>query len=356
MGASFASDDAKPSDYFAHETPNRPDRHITQLAANAYEKMYDQEDIMTKESAIRLFVVLTALVMAPHSLAKEANSVRVHGDSDSISMVEPLSRSFMQLRPDTAIVFAIGNSKASLHLVLSGGADVAVVEDEISQKEIEDASKEGRKLVAREIGCMDIMIIVNRSNPVDELTVKQIADMYIGRITNWKDVGGADIPIACYVPLLPNSATVQWWKSTFLGGESLSGGTALGVSWNGLAYLVGSPKSGKPGAIAFIRSSDLHRLALKGDAGMLKVLRIQKHPQAVGVLPSLDVHGRTNYPIQRPLFAYYDENSKSSLPGGICPFSRRCGRSTVNAGPKSRRRAGRSTASSDAIEKRLADV
>lgn len=275
---------------------------------------------MTKESAIRLFVVLTALITAPHGLAKEANVVRVNGDSDSISMVEPLSQSFMQLRPDMTIVFAIGSSKAGLHLVESGDAEVAVVGDEASKKEIADASTKGRKLVAREIGWMDIMVIVNRSNPVDELTVKQVADIYTGRITNWKAVGGADIPIICYLPLLPHSATVQWWKSTFLGGESLSGGMAPGLSWNGIAYLVGSPKSGKPGAIAFIRSSDLNRLAQKGDAGMLKVLRIRKNPQAVAVLPSLDVHGRTDYPIQRPLYAYYDENSKSSLPAEFVRF------------------------------------
>ena len=275
---------------------------------------------MTKEAAIRLFVVLTALVMAPHSLAKEANVVRVYGDSDSISMAEPLSLSFMKLRPDTTIIFAIGNSKAGLHLVDSGDADVAVVGDEASRKEIEDASTMGKKLVAREIGWMDIMVIVNRSNPVDELTTKQIADMFTGRIANWKGVGGADIPITCYLPSIPNSATVQWWKSTFLGGKPLSGGMAFGLSWNGIAYLVGGPKSGKRGAISFIRSSDLNRLALKGDAGMLKVLRVRKPPQAVAVLPSLDVHGRTNYPIQRPLYAYYDGNSKLSLPGEFVGF------------------------------------
>jgi phosphate transport system substrate-binding protein len=275
---------------------------------------------MTKESAIRLFVVLTALVVAPHSFANEANPVKIFGDSDTISMVEQLSRNFMQLRPDTTINFSIGNSTDSLRFVESGGADVAVVEDEVSQKELENASTKGRKLVSREIGCMDIMIIVNRSNLVDELTVEQIADMYIGRITNWKDVGGANIPIICYLPSLPNSSTVQWWKSTFLQGASVSGGTAFGLSWNGLAYLVGSPKSGKPGAIGFIRSCDLDRLAVKGDAGMLKVLRIRKGPQAVAVLPSLDVHGRTNYPIQRPLYAYYDGNAKSGLPEEFVRF------------------------------------
>ena len=41
LGASFASDDARPTDYFAHETPNPPDVHITQLAANAYGPRHD---------------------------------------------------------------------------------------------------------------------------------------------------------------------------------------------------------------------------------------------------------------------------------------------------------------------------
>lgn len=278
---------------------------------------------MTKESAIRPFVVLTALVMALQSLVvvgEEANLVRVYGDSNGVSMADPLSRSFMQLRPGTTIVLSVGDSITGLHRLETGDAEVAVVEGEASQEEIERASEKGIKLVAREIGCMDVMIIVNRSNPVDELTVKQVADMYIGRINNWKDVGGADIPVACYLPLLPNSATVQWWKSTFLNGESLSAGTVHGATWKAIAYLIGGPRSGKPGAIAFIRSRDLHRLALKGDAGMLKILRIRKHPRAVAELPRLGVHGRTNYPIQRPLYAYYDGNSKSGLPKEFVSF------------------------------------
>lgn len=291
---------------------------------------------MTKVSEIRPFVLFTALVMALQSLVvvgMEANLVRVYGDSNGVAMAEPLSQSFMQLRPGTTVVLSVGDSKTGLHRLAAGDAEVAVVEGEASQEEIEDASRKGRKLVASEIGRMDVMIIVNRSNPVDELTVKQIADMYTGRVTSWKDVGGPDIPIVCYLPLLPNSATVQWWKSTFLDGEPLSGGTVSGVSWKGIAYLVAGPTSGEPGGIAFIRSRDLHRLARKGDAGMLKILRVRKHPQAVAELPRLGVHGRTNYPIQRPLYAYYDVNSESRLPEEFVRFLAGAA-GVANASPK----------------------
>jgi phosphate transport system substrate-binding protein len=157
------------------------------------------------------------------------------------------------------------------------------------------------------------MIIVNRSNPVDALTVQQIADMYTGRITNWKEVGGDDVPIICHLPFLPNSPTVQWWTSSFLDGKPLSDQVVVGHRWNAIAYRVGGPISGTPGAIGFIRSRDLHRLAERGEAGMLKVLRIRKDAGDDAELPRLGAHGRTDYPLQRPLYAYYDGNAESKV-------------------------------------------
>lgn len=278
---------------------------------------------MTKQSATLAFVVLTALGIVLQSLVAvgdESNLVRVYGDGSAVAMVEPLSESFMQIRPGTTVSLTVDNEKSALDRLASGYAEVAVVEGEANQRKIADASKKGMRLVAKEIGYMDIMIIVNRGNPVDGLTVKQIADMYTGRTRNWKDVGGDDIPIICHLPYLPYSPTVQWWKSTFLNGESVSSGTVVGHRWNAIAYRVGGPKSGKTGAIGFIRSRDLHRLAESGEAGMLKVLPIRKQARDVAELPRLGAHGQTNYPIQRPLYAYYVGNSKSRLPEEFVSF------------------------------------
>ncbi len=55
----------------------------------------------------------------------------------------------------------------------------------------------GSGIKAVESGSCDIAIVVNSENPVADLTVEQIAKLYTGEVTNWKDVGGSDAPVVC---------------------------------------------------------------------------------------------------------------------------------------------------------------
>lgn len=59
-------------------------------------------------------------------------------------------------------------------------------------------SQAGLPLVKEKIGMEPIAILLNKENPVKNLTVSQIQDIYFGRITNWSEVGGADLPIHTY--------------------------------------------------------------------------------------------------------------------------------------------------------------
>ena len=62
----------------------------------------------------------------------------------------------------------------------------------------EELAEAGAKLEQKAIGRDALVFIVNEENPVQSLTQQQLRDIYAGRITSWKDVGGADAPIVAF--------------------------------------------------------------------------------------------------------------------------------------------------------------
>ncbi|MBI4743005.1 MAG: substrate-binding domain-containing protein [Betaproteobacteria bacterium] len=118
-------------------------------------------------------------------------------------------------------------------------------------------------LVYTKIGADEQVVIVHKSNPVTELTKAQLKDIGTGKITNWKDVGGPDLPIKVVVTE-PSLAPGQFFKKTMMDGADYVQG----------AVEVRSPKevitwvSRTPGG--FGAAADVHMKAAPGDARMVK--------------------------------------------------------------------------------------
>ncbi len=69
---------------------------------------------------------------------------------------------------------------------------------QMSQKQIQNAAERGVELEQVPVAAEGFVFVVNAQNPVDTLTQQQLRDIYAGKITNWKEVGGNDAPIAAY--------------------------------------------------------------------------------------------------------------------------------------------------------------
>src|SRR3990172_4313675 len=72
------------------------------------------------------------------------------------------------------------------------------------------------------IGKDAIGVLVNLANPVSDLSFAQLKGIFTGKITNWKEVGGPDLPVKVYV-VNPQSATRKVFAKIVLGGEDYSG-------------------------------------------------------------------------------------------------------------------------------------
>ena len=67
-----------------------------------------------------------------------------------------------------------------------------------SPEQIEEAKSNGTEFIFTPIGDEAFVFFTHKDNPVDSLTIEQVKGIYSGQITNWKEVGGKNVPIKAY--------------------------------------------------------------------------------------------------------------------------------------------------------------
>jgi len=88
-----------------------------------------------------------------------------------------------------------GGSGTGIASLINGTVDVANASRKMKEKEIEAAQENGIDPIEFTVAIDALAIVVNLENPVSELSIDQLSDIYTGRITNWKEVGGNDATI-----------------------------------------------------------------------------------------------------------------------------------------------------------------
>lgn len=131
-------------------------------------------------------LLVFALVGCGNNAAKEP--VSTDGSTSMSKVIGALSETF---EADTGITVTYNatGSGSGIQAVEEGRCDIG-----LSSRALKDDEKSAG-LVGTTIALDGIAIIVHPDNPVSDLSVQQIADIYTGKITNWKDLGGEDAEI-----------------------------------------------------------------------------------------------------------------------------------------------------------------
>ncbi|AEA46884.1 PstS family phosphate ABC transporter substrate-binding protein [Archaeoglobus veneficus] len=150
-----------------------------------------------------VFLILVALLICgcvqQGPKDEESLEIYIKGSDTLVQLVSNLAEAYMEKNPDTSIVVSGGGSGTGIKALINGEIDVADASREMKDSEIEQIKQKYgteplRLIIARDM----LAVVVNPSNPVDKLTVEQVAKIFAGEITNWKEVGGNDAPITLY--------------------------------------------------------------------------------------------------------------------------------------------------------------
>jgi phosphate transport system substrate-binding protein len=199
--------------------------------------------------------------------------------------------------PDVRLSVTGGGSGTGIAALVNGTVDIANASRQIKQKEIDLASEQGIVPVEHIIARDAIAVIVNPENPVTELTLQQISDIYSGVYTNWSEVGGDDRPIV-RLSRETNSGTHVYFLETVLrlgDKESktlFSTNTLLLPSSEGIIVEVRQ----NPNAIGYD--------GLGYVPHDLKVIAIAPEEGDEYILPSVATVNSGTYPIARDLYMY----------------------------------------------------
>jgi phosphate transport system substrate-binding protein len=231
------------------------------------------------------------------STALGTKNIENKGSDTLVNVALAWAEHYMQKHPEVRISVTGGGSGTGIASLMNGTADIANASREMKTEEIRAAEANGIKPVEFVVARDAIAVVVNPSNPVSALTLQQISDIYTGKITNWREVGGEDRPIVLlsresnsgtYVYVLENVIRMGDPKSKLL----FTPDTLLMPSSEGISTEVRQ----NPNAIGYdglgYVTPDQKVLAVAGDGN---------RPY---VLPSVATVNAGSYPISRPLYMY----------------------------------------------------
>lgn len=123
---------------------------------------------------------------ATTAAAKLSGTVATDGSTSMEKVIGALGEAFMEANPDTTFTYNPTGSGSGIQAVQEDRCDIG-----LSSRALKDAEKEAG-LTETVLAYDGIAMIVNPANPVEDLSLEQIADIYTGKITNWSEVGGND--------------------------------------------------------------------------------------------------------------------------------------------------------------------
>jgi len=244
-----------------------------------------------------MFVLVLFLSTALAFAAKNDNSIQVKGSDTMVNLGQAWAEKYMEENPGDFVAVTGGGSGTGLSSLISGTCDIAMSSRNIKDKEIALAKQKGINPFEIKVALDGLAVVVNPKNPVSKLTIQQLADIFTGKISNWKDVGGVNQKIVILSREV-NSGTHVYFKEHVLRRGDANGKEEFAPD----ALLLSSSQA--------IADEIIGNSAAIGYYGMgyisskQKAIAVAKDEKSEYESPSVENVLSGKYPISRPLFFY----------------------------------------------------
>jgi phosphate transport system substrate-binding protein len=248
-----------------------------------------------------LFLFAFATSCGPASAQAASNSsasyIENKGSDTLVNLALAWAEKYQSDYPDVRISVTGGGSGTGIAALINGTVGIANASRQIKQEETEEAKANGVDPVEFIVARDAIAVIVNPNNPVSELTLEQVSDIYSGKISNWREVGGEDRPIV-RLSRETNSGTHVYFLETVLRLGSKEDKTLFSTD----TLLLPSSE----GIIIEVRQNP-NAIGYDGLGYVphdLKMVAIASEEGGAYILPSIASVNDGSYPIARDLYMY----------------------------------------------------
>jgi len=249
---------------------------------------------------IKKFAIIAILLgMVGFAFAPATNKIVVKGSDTLVILAQKWAEVYMKSNPNTAIQVTGGGSGVGISALINGATDIANASRKMKASE-KDKLKARYNTLGVEVACAKdgITVYLNPSNKVKELTVKQLGDMFSGKITNWKEVGGADADIKLY-GRENSSGTYVFFQENVVKGDYASNCQTL----PGTAAVVNAVKK-DPNGIGYGGAAY---------AEGIEICKVKKDENSPAYAANAETIKNDQYPISRYLFMYLKNRPTGEL-------------------------------------------
>jgi phosphate transport system substrate-binding protein len=225
------------------------------------------------------------------SVASAQTKITVKGSDTMVILAQKWAETYMASHADVSIQVTGGGTGTGVAALQNKSTDLCNASRPLKAAEVLECVKAFKARPAEHQVALDgLAIYVNASNPLKEISLAQLSDIFTGKVTNWKDVGGPDAAITIY-SRENSSGTYEFFKEHVLNKQDFAAGAqtmpgtaavlqavakdATGIGYGGAAYGAGA-----------------------------KHLSVKKDAASSAVEPNEATVQSGEYPISRALFIY----------------------------------------------------
>ncbi len=241
------------------------------------------------------FGLFTAASFAEDPKPARGGKIVVDGSTTVGPIAKAFAEHFMKRHPDINVTVGESGSGNGVKSLLNATCDIATLSRFMTDAEFKAAVDKKQLPVAHAVAIDGIAIVVHPSNPVRDLTIEKIRDIYAGKINNWREIGGPDAKIV-RISRDTNSGTYKSFEELVMHDAPMAADTEKVGSNGGERQRVAST----PAAVGYVGLGFLDR--------ELKALSIG------GVAPTPESVASGQYPIARPLFMFTNGYPKIGSP------------------------------------------
>ncbi len=246
----------------------------------------------------KIFLMITmAMFLSTAFAASTKNSIQIKGSDTMVNLAQSWAEKYMQLNLGDLVAVTGGGSGTGISSLISGTCDIANASRTIKNKEIALAKQRGINPYEIKVGLDGLAVVVNPRNPATKLTLQQLADIFTGRISNWKELGGKDGKIVILSREV-NSGTHVYFKEHVLrkgdpnGKEEFAASALMLPSSQAIADEVAQ----NPAAIGYYGMGYI--------SSKQRAIAVAKDEKSEYIEPTINNVINGKYPISRPLLIY----------------------------------------------------
>lgn len=261
---------------------------------------------MTRKLSLRAAVGCFALSVVCAGACHANEQVVVTGAGLLAEVVVGYANQYRTTKPGGAVLVLGTKTGPGFESLIQGNTQIVMATRKPTDDETDMALKNGVTLNEKLIGKICLLVITNEKNPVNELDMEQLRNIFTGQYTNWNQVGGPNQKITVATRAVPETGSGVEFQRIVLGGAPYASGSDVAALYSDMLKICSRSMG-----VGYIPATTSYFTGM-GSHGVKRIL-VKRDPKSAPLYPAEGVVKNTDYPITIPFYLYWNAKAKRPL-------------------------------------------